>query len=151
MSEELVIEQEVAVDADAVLAPKLEELVRTYLTIREAKSNLYREYQNKNSQLEEELKQIEVVLLDECSQIGADSIRTNAGTVTRTVKEDYTCGNWDEFKQFIIQENALELLAQKIHQSNFREYMANHGGDGLPPGISSVREFRATVRKPTAK
>ena len=151
MSEELVIEQEVAVDADAVLAPKLEELVKTYLTIREAKSNLYREYQNKNGQLEEELKQIEVVLLDECSQIGADSIRTNAGTVTRTVKEDYTCGNWDEFKQFIIQENALELLAQKIHQSNFREYMANHGGDGLPPGISSVREYKATVRKPTAK
>ena len=29
--------------------------------------------------------------------------------------------------------------------------MANHGGEGLPPGISSVREFRATVRKPTAK
>ena len=151
MSEELVIEQEVSVEADSVSAPKLEELVKTYLTIREAKSNLYREYQAKNGQLEEELKQIEIVLLDECSQIGADSIRTNAGTVTRTVKEDYTCGNWDEFKQFIIQENALELLQQKIHQSNFKEFMANHGGEGLPPGISSVREFRATVRKPTAK
>jgi hypothetical protein len=29
--------------------------------------------------------------------------------------------------------------------------MTNHGGEGMPPGISSVREFRATVRKPTAK
>jgi hypothetical protein len=121
------------------------------LTIRDAKSKLYNEYQTKSGQLEEELNQIEFVLLDECSKIGADSIRTNVGTVTRSVKEEYTCGNWDEFKEFVIQENALELLAQKIHQSNFREFMANHGGEGLPPGISSIRAFKATVRKPTAK
>lgn len=151
MSEELVIEQEVAVEADHESAPKLEELVKTYLTIREAKSTLYREYQLKNGQLEEDLKQIEVVLLDECSKIGADSIRTSVGTVTRTIKEDYTCGNWDEFKEFVIQENALELLQQKLHQGNFKEYMTNHDGEGMPPGISSIREFKATVRKPTAK
>jgi hypothetical protein len=128
-------------------SPKLDELVKIYLTIRDAKSNLYREYQLKNGQLEEEMKQIELVLLDECDKIGADSIRTNVGTITRTVKEDYTCGNWDEFKQFILQEGALELLAQKIHQSNFREFMANHDGEGLPPGISSMRDYRATVRR----
>jgi hypothetical protein len=126
---------------------KLDELVKVYITIRDAKSNLYTEYQLKNSQLEDELKQIEIVLLDECDKIGADSIRTNVGTVTRTVKENYTCGNWDEFKQYILQEGALELLSQKIHQSNFREFMANHEGEGLPPGISSMREYKATVRR----
>ena len=151
MSEDLDKELGITVDADAASAPKLEELVRTYLTIRNAKSSLYNEYQLKSGQLEEEMNQIEAVLIEECSRIGADSIRTDAGTVTRTIKENYTCGNWDEFKQFIIQENALELLAQKLHQSNFKEYMANNGGDGLPPGISSVREYKATVRKPTAK
>ena len=151
MSEELDKELGITVEADSDSAPKLEELVRTYLTIRNAKSSLYSEYTKKSGELEEELKQIGAVLIEECNRIGADSIRTDAGTVTKSIKEEYTCGNWDEFKQFIIQENALELLAQKIHQSNFREYMANHGGDGLPPGISSVREFRATVRKPTAK
>lgn len=151
MSEELDKDLGITVEADSDSAPKLEELVRTYLTIRNAKSSLYSEYTKKSGELEEELKQIGAVLIEECNRIGADSIRTDAGTVTKSIKEEYTCGNWDEFKQFIIQENALELLAQKIHQSNFREYMANHGGDGLPPGISSVREYKATVRKPTAK
>ena len=127
--------------------PKLDELVKVYLTIRDAKSKLYNEYQLKSGELEDELKKIEVVLLDECDKVGASSIRTSVGTVTRTVKEDYTCGNWDEFKQYILQEGALELLAQKIHQSNFREFMANHEGEGLPPGISSIREYRATVRR----
>jgi hypothetical protein len=151
MSEHIEVELGVAVEADHESAPKLEELVKTYLTIRDAKSKLYNEYQTKSGQLEEELNQIEAVLLDECGKIGADSIRTNVGTVTRTVKEEYTCSNWDEFKQFILQENALELLAQKIHQSNFKEFMANHDGEGLPPGISSFRAFKATVRKTTAK
>ena len=127
--------------------PRLEELVKVYLTIRDAKSKLYNEYQLKSGQLEEELKQIEIVLLDECDKVGAESVRTNVGTVTRTIKENYTCGNWDEFKQFILQEGALELLSQKIHQSNFKEFMANHEGEGLPPGISSIREYRATVRR----
>ena len=127
--------------------PKLDELVKVYLTIRDAKSKLYTEYQLKSGQLEEELKQIEIVLLDECDKVGADSVRTNVGTVTRTIKENYTCGNWDEFKQFVLQEGALELLSQKLHQSNFKEFMTNHEGEGLPPGISSIREYRATVRR----
>jgi hypothetical protein len=127
--------------------PKLEELVKVYLTIRDAKSKLYTEYQLKSGQLEEELKQIEIVLLDECDKVGAESVRTSVGTVTRTIKENYTCGNWDEFKQFVLQEGALELLSQKIHQSNFKEFMTNHEGEGLPPGISSIREYRATVRR----
>ena len=127
--------------------PKLDELVKVYLTIRDAKSKLYTEYQLKSGQLEEELKQIEIVLLDECDKVGADSVRTSVGTVTRTIKENYTCGNWDEFKQFVLQEGALELLSQKIHQSNFKEFMTNHEGEGLPPGISSIREYRATVRR----
>jgi hypothetical protein len=127
--------------------PKLDELVKVYLTIRDAKSKLYTEYQLKSGQLEEELKQIEIVLLDECDKVGADSVRTSVGTVTRTIKENYTCGNWDEFKQFVLQEGALELLSQKLHQSNFKEFMTNHEGEGLPPGISSIREYRATVRR----
>ena len=68
---------------------------------------------------------------------------------TRTIKEEYTCGNWDEFKQFVLQEGALELLSQRLQQSNFREYMLNHSEEGLPPGISSMREYRAVVRKAT--
>ena len=51
MSEIIEVESGVAVEADHESAPKLEELVKTYLTIRDAKSNLYREYQNKNGQL----------------------------------------------------------------------------------------------------
>ena len=131
--------------------PKIDELVKVYLTIRDAKSKLYTEYQLKSGQLEEELKQIEIVLLDECDKVGASSIRTSVGTVTRSIKEQYTCSNWDEFKQYVLEHGALELLQRRIHDGNFAEHMANHEGEGLPPGISSVRAFSVVIRKPTSK
>jgi hypothetical protein len=45
--------------------------------------------------------------------------------------------------------DAVELLQQRIHQSNFKEFLSNREDEGLPPGISSMREFKITVRKPT--
>jgi len=128
-------------------SPKLDELVKTYITIRTARENLSREYYLKDGELENDMKQLEIVMLDACNEINADSVRTSFGTITKTIKEQYSCNNWDEFKEYIKQENALELLQQRIHQTNFREFMANHEGEGLPPGISSMREFSVVVRK----
>lgn len=132
-------------------SPKLDELVKTYLTIRAASDNLYRQYMLKKEELDREMKQLELFMLDECNELKVESLRTNNGTITRTVKEQYNCSNWDEFKQYIIEHNALELLQQRIHNGNFKEYMQGREAEGLPPGISSVREYSVIVRKPTSK
>ena len=47
--------------------------------------------------------------------------------------------------------DAIELLQQRIHQTNFKEFLSGREDEGLPPGISSMREFRVTVRKPSNK
>jgi hypothetical protein len=46
---------------------------------------------------------------------------------------------------------AIELLQQRIHQTNFKEFLSGREEEGLPPGISSMREFKVTVRKPSIK
>ena len=132
-------------------SPKLDEMVKAYIAIRTARENLYRQYKTKDSELGAELSQLEQVMLDECNSMNVESVRTNNGTITRTVKEQFACNNWDEFKQYVLEHGALELLQQRIHNGNFTEHMANHEGEGLPPGISSVREFSVVVRKPTSK
>lgn len=132
-------------------SPKLDEMVKAYINIRTARENLYRQYKTKDSELGAELSQLEQVMLDECNSMNVESVRTNNGTITRTVKEQFACNNWDEFKQYVLEHGALELLQQRIHNGNFTEHMANHEGEGLPPGISSVREFSVVVRKPTSK
>ena len=92
---------------------------------------------------------IEQALLNSCNEIGADSMRTEFGTVIKSTKENFVCGDWDNFKQYIKDNDAIELLQQRIHQGNFKEFLSSREDEGLPPGISTMREFKITVRKPT--
>lgn len=127
----------------------MEELVKTYLTIRDERDRLSREHDAKDRELANDLAQLEQVLLNSCNEINADSIRTSNGTVIKTTRENYVCGDWDNFKKFVIDNQAIELLQQRLHQSNFKEFLTNRDDEGLPPGISSMREFKVVVRKPT--
>ena len=130
---------------------KLDSLVETYLAIRNERDKLSREHDAKDKELSNDLAQIEQVLLNSCNEVGADSIRTGAGTVIKSTKENFVCGDWYNFKQYVMQHDAIELLQQRIHQTNFKEFLSGREDEGLPPGISSMREFRVTVRKPSNK
>lgn len=127
----------------------MEELVKTYLTIRDERDRLSREHDAKDRELANDLAQLEQVLLNSCNEINADSIRTGNGTVIKTTRENFVCGDWDNFKKFVMENQAIELLQQRLHQSNFKEFLSNRDDEGLPPGISSMREFKVVVRKPT--
>ena len=127
----------------------LEQLVNTYLTIRNERDMLTKQFEAKDRELKEDLAKLESVMLSRCNEINADSIRTPSGTVVKTLKENYVCGDWDNFKKYIVENDAIELLQQRIHQSNFKEFLANRQGEGLPPGISSMKEFNIVVRKPS--
>jgi hypothetical protein len=130
---------------------QLDELVKVYLTIRGQKDKLYNDYKTKESELKSELVQIEQVLLSKCNEMSADSIRTGAGTIIKTLKEEYVCSDWGSFMEYLKEHNAIELLWQRLNQSNFREHMITHANEGLPPGISTMREFNIVVRKPSSK
>ena len=97
--------------------------------------------------MKEDLKQLEVTLLSVCNSINVDSIRTKHGTVMRKLNERFFCEDWDNFRKFVLDNEALELFEKRIHQGNFRQFMAENEGDGLPPGVNVMREFGITVRK----
>lgn len=130
---------------------QLDELVATYLKIRGEKDRLAREFQAKEQELKNELAQLEQVMLSSCNDVNADSIKTSRGTIIKSLKENYVCSDWGNFRDFIRNNDAIELLQQRIHQSNFKEFLSSREEEGLPPGISSMREFNITVRKPSSK
>ena len=130
---------------------QLDELVNTYLKIRNQKDALYQEFQKTDRELKADLAQIEQVMLSSLNEVSADSIRTSGGTIIKTLKENYVCSDWSNFKDFVLDNEAVELLQQRIHQANFKEFLASRSEDGLPPGISTMREFNIVVRKPTSK
>ena len=133
------------------MSTNIEELVNIYLTIRNARENILREYEAKDSELKKDLQAIEQSLLAVCNETNADGFKTSVGTVTRKLNERFYCNDWDNFRDFVLEHKAVELFERRIHQGNFKEFMAGHEQDGLPPGINVMKEFSITVRKPTSK
>jgi len=131
------------------MSVKLEELVKAYIAIRNKRDANAREFDAKDKDLKGELAQLEQVMLNSCNEIDADSIRTSSGTIIKTMKENFVCGDWDNFKDYVMNNDAIELLQQRIHQTNFKEFLSNRTDEGLPPGISTMREFQIVVRKPS--
>lgn len=124
-----------------------DELVEVYVNIRSQRDLLKRKYEEDDLQLKNDLKQIEAALLEVCNNVGADSIKTKHGTVMRKLDERYFCQDWEGFYDYVINNNAVQLLERRIHQGNFKEHLKETEGDGLPPGINVMREFGVTVRK----
>jgi hypothetical protein len=127
----------------------LDELVKIYLTIRNEREKLKSGWEVKDGELEQEMKVLEQSMLTVCNDTNASSIRTESGTVIRSLKERFTTNDWDNFKKFVLDHEAIDLLERRIHQGNFKEFMAEHKDEGLPPGVNVMREFTIVVRKPS--
>ena len=127
----------------------LDELVKIYLTIRNEREKLKSSWEVKDGELEQEMKVLEQSMLTVCNDTNASSIRTESGTVIRSLTERFTTNDWDNFKKFVLDNEAIDLLERRIHQGNFKEFMAEHQGEGLPPGVNVMREFTIVVRKPS--
>ena len=127
----------------------LDELVKIYLTIRTEREKLKSNWEVKDGELEQEMKLLEQSMLTVCNDTNASSIRTESGTVIRSLKERFTTNDWDNFKKFVLDNEAIDLLERRIHQGNFKEFMAEHKDEGLPPGVNVMREFTIGVRKPS--
>jgi hypothetical protein len=129
----------------------LETLVEAYLAIRTEREVLLQKFDETDKKLKEDMTSLEQAMLVICNATNADSIKTSQGTVMRKMNERFYCTDWDNFRKFVVENQALELLEKRIHQGNFKEFMTENEGDGLPPGVNVMREFGVSVRKPSAR
>lgn len=126
-----------------------DKIVEAYLTIRSARQKLLEDYEAADAALKRDMGELENVFLSLCNEVNADSIKTVHGTVIRQLKERFICGDWENFRKFVLENQAVELLERRIHQGNFKQFLTEHAVDGLPPGVSVMREYGVTVRKAT--
>ena len=127
-----------------------DQLVETFITLRNERDRLRNEWEAKDAVVKEEMAMLEQALLSICNETNATSIKTDKGTVIRKLTERYFCTDWEHFRDYVLEHQALELLERRIHQGNFKEFITERQDEGLPPGVNVMREFGVTVRKPTS-
>lgn len=129
----------------------MNELVKAYLTIRNEREKIELEYKERDMQLKADMTVLEQEMLAGCNDMKVESLRTDSGTVIKSLKERYTCADRDNFNKFVLETGAVELFEARLHQGNFKEFMSERHHEGLPPGVNVMREFTITVRKPTSR
>jgi hypothetical protein len=128
----------------------LDELVKIYLTIRSERERMMAEWKAKDREFENDLTALSQQMLVVCNETNATSIKTQEGRVVKKLNERYTVSDGDSFRKFVMENNAPELFEARISQGNFKQFIAERQGDGLPPGVNVMREFTIVVYKPTS-
>lgn len=123
-----------------------DKLAKVYLKIRDRKAELKREFEEAEAALNQQLDIISAQLLELCKATGADSLRTEHGTIIKSTQTRYWTGDWSAMHKFILENNAPHLLERRLAQSAMAEWLENNP-DKLPPGLNTDSKFVITVRR----
>ena len=125
---------------------KADKLVKAYVKIRDKRRELTAEFEKQDAELQESLDLIEKNLLDLFKETGAESLRTEFGTVTRRVSKRYWTNDWHSFYEFLKEHSAVELLEKRIAQTNMSVFLEENP-DLLPPGLQIDSRYAVTVKR----
>jgi len=125
---------------------KMDELTAVYIRIRDKRDELKRAYEAQDGELKEQLDVIEQEMLNVCKELGADNIKTSAGTIIRSVKSRYWTNDWDSMYDFIEGQGAFGLLEKRLHQTNMKDFLAENP-DLYPKGLNVEKQFTVVVRR----
>jgi len=131
-------------------AVPLDKLTRVYMKMRAKLQEIEAEYETKIDALKEQQKEVKNAIKDLMLAQGSKSVRTDYGTVLLTEKTRFYTQDWDSFKTFVVEQDAVDLLERRIHQSNMAKFLEENPSL-LPPGLNSDTEFDVSVRKPSTK
>lgn len=124
----------------------LEKLTRVYIKMRDKKAELTKELDDRIAQVDDQMRMVKTAILDHMKEIGAESLRTEAGIVYRTVKTKYATSDWESMNKFILEHGVPELLTKSLNQTNMKAFLEENP-DLLPPGLNANMEYSVTIKR----
>lgn len=123
-----------------------DKLVAAYIKMRDKRAELLREYEEQDGAIKEQMETVEGRLLELCKTVGADSLKTQHGTVIRGVKTRYWTSDWEAMHNFIMEHKMPELLEKRISQTTMRQLL-DENPDMMPLGMNVDSKYSVTIRR----
>lgn len=125
----------------------LDKLVRVYRKMRQRISEINKEYESKLLEVQTQQEAVKLAMKDQLLALGVKSIRTADGTISLSKRTVYSTQDWDSFKEFVMENDAIDLLEKRIAQVNMRTFLEENPGV-VPAGLNSMTEYTVSVVKP---
>ena len=124
----------------------LAKITEVYLKIKAKRDVLSVEYNEADDKLVSQQDKIKSTLLRYLKENDIKSVKTDAGTFYRTIKQKYWTSDWESMHKFILEHEVPEFLDKRLNQKNVQEFLDEHP-DLLPKGLNTDAEFTLTIRK----
>ena len=132
--------------AQGVTVP-IDKLARTYRKMQARIQQLTIAYESEVESIKAQQDAVRTALKDQLLSLGVKSVNTAEGTVILGTKTRYSTQDWDSFKEFIKEHDAVDLLEKRIAQTNMAQFLQENP-NLVPPGLNSSSEYTISVRKP---
>ena len=142
------VEAPPSLDAEEIASVPMDKLAKVYRKMAARVQQLTREYETQVEAIKAQQEVVKIALKDQMLKLGVKSVRTDQGTVVLSTTTNYNTQDWDSFKEFMKQYDALDLVQQRISQLNMKRFLEENPGV-VPPGLNSMTEYGISVRKPT--
>ena len=126
----------------------MDKLARVYRKMQTKIQQMTAVYETEVEVLKAQQEVVKTALKDQMLALGVKSVNTTEGTVILSTKTRYSTQDWDAFKEFMKENDALDLLEKRIAQTNMATFLQENP-TLVPPGLNSNSEYAISVRKPT--
>ena len=135
-------------EKSSVASFPMDKLARIYRKMQAEVQRMTQEYETQVEQIKSQQELVKNALKDQMLALGMSSVKTDSGTVVLSTKTRFNTTDWDSFKEFVKEHDALDLFEKRIAQTNMGAFLEDNPGV-VPPGLNSVTEYAISVRKPT--
>lgn len=122
-----------------------QEVVDRMLQLREQRSQLKKEYEERDKQLRTMMERGENWLLQHMHETGHKSFKVEGATVYTSATNRYSFGDWSGFAEWVRKTGEVDLLQHRVSSRNLDEYVKEHGE--LPPGVKKDPVVSVNIRK----
>jgi hypothetical protein len=137
---------EVEAAPDPYASLNLEQLSGMYVALRDKMKVANDAHKAKMAPANEMLERFEGYMIQRLMDVGADSVKTPAGTVYKTVKKSATISDGDHFREYVIDNEAWHLADWRANPVEVAGHIAKY--EAPPPGVNYTTITEVGVRRP---
>lgn len=123
-----------------------DKLASAYIKMRDKRKEILAKYEEEDKKIEAQMDMVAEELLKLCKDIGADSIKTQAGTVFRSVRTRYETTDWESMYNFILEHDIPQVLERRISTTNMKQFL-DENPTLMPVGMNINNKYTVTVRR----
>ena len=126
----------------------IDEVIDTYIKLREQKAQKKAEMDAVMRTFDEGMEKLEGWLKLQADKMGVTQFKSPSGTAFFKTDDYVNIANWEAFKDFVIKNQAYDMLEKRASKVSVRHYIDSNGS--VPPGLNYNTRLVLNVRKPTA-